>query len=281
MNQRKQIVDMPSDSATPAVTVVENAQLVQSVNRENPVTMRIQDSQNLRRPALPRLDTPYEQLKLGERKSKKTVLDQNDPDYATQVDGVGPWEGELPDDSRLDPQLLREGDHRNVIDKYRYWTIEAIREDLAQSRSELQIAIENLEHDLNIGSIVRTGNAFNVGAVHIVGRHKWNRRGTVMTDRYMQVYSHPDPDDLAKWAAENDYVLVAVDNLPGSTQLEKTELPRRCLLVFGQESNGLTPHLLEKCEKAVYIPQFGSTRSMNVAAAAAIAMHWWIAQYRA
>ncbi|XCB30826.1 TrmH family RNA methyltransferase [Arcanobacterium hippocoleae] len=167
-----------------------------------------------------------------------------------------------------------------MVDKYRYWSIEAIREDLAKTRSELQIAIENLEHDLNIGSIVRTGNAFNVGGVHIVGRNKWNRRGTVMTDRYMEVYSHPDPNHLAAWARDNNYVLVAVDNLPGSTQLEKTELPKRCLLVFGQESNGLTPHLLEQCDKAVYIPQFGSTRSMNVAAAAAIAMHWWVAQYR-
>lgn len=238
------------------------------------------ENENLRRPALPKSDTPYEQLKLGARKSTKTVLDQNNPEYPTQIDGVGPWEGQWPIGEEFDPDLLREGDHRNVVDKYRYWSVEAIREDLAKNRSDLHIAIENLEHDLNIGSIVRTGNAFNVGAVHIVGRHKWNRRGTVMTDRYLEVFFHPSPEDLAEWAEENDYELVAVDNLPGSTQLEKTDLPQRCLLVFGQESNGLTPHLLQKCAKAVYIPQFGSTRSMNVAAAAAIAMHWWIAQYR-
>ncbi|MFC5369614.1 TrmH family RNA methyltransferase [Arcanobacterium bovis] len=212
---------------------------------------------------------------------EKLRLDQNDPDYQTQSPGVGPWEGEWPTDPRYDPDLLERGDRRNVVDKYRYWTLEAIKADLDTTRSELHIAIENLEHDLNIGSIVRTGNAFNVGAVHVVGRKKWNRRGAMVTDRYMHVHHHPDPGDLFSWAKENDYAVVAVDNMDGSTQLERTELPKRCVLVFGQESNGISPELLSKCEKAVYIPQFGSTRSMNVAAAAAIAMHWWIAQYRA
>ena len=145
----------------------------------------------------------------------------------------------------------------------------------------MHIAIENLEHDLNIGSIVRTANAFNVGAVHIVGRRKWNRRGAMVTDRYLEIMHHPSPEDLAQWAREHDYHLVAVDNMEGSTQLEHTELPERCLLIFGQESTGISPELLATAEKFVCIPQFGSTRSMNVAAAAAIAMHWWIAHYRA
>lgn len=206
---------------------------------------------------------------------KKRILDQNDPDYRTQSPGVGPWEGELPRDARYDPQLLREGDRRNVVDKYRYWTVEAIKADLDLSRSALHIAIENLEHDLNIGSIVRTGNAFNVGGAHIVGRHKWNRRGAMVTDRYMHVYHHPGPEDFVRWAHENGYTPVAVDNMDGSVQMEHTQLPEKCVLVFGQESKGISPGLLARCEKAVYIPQFGSTRSMNVAAAAAIAIHWW------
>ena len=204
--------------------------------------------------------------------------------------GVGPWPGgesEWPRDASgaaappYDSELLREGDRRNVIDRYRYWSMDAIRDDLRAHASALHIAIENLEHDLNIGSIVRTGNAFNVGGVHIVGRRKWNRRGAMVTDKYLDIIHHPEPADLAAWAREHDYEIVAVDNMEGSTQLERTDLAERTLLVFGQESTGISPELLATAQKFVYIPQFGSTRSMNVAAAAAIAMHWWIAQYRA
>lgn len=194
--------------------------------------------------------------------------------------GVGPWEGDLPTDPRYDPELLAEGDRRNVVDKYRYWSVDAIRADLDLSRSELQIAIENLAHDLNIGSIVRTGNAFNVSGVHIVGRRRWNRRGAMVTDRYLDIHHHPEPRGLTEWARENDYTLVAVDNTEGSVPIETAELPKRCLLVFGQESTGISEELAAQCDQAVYIPQYGSTRSMNVAAAAAIAQHMWIVQHR-
>ncbi len=228
----------------------------------------------------PTSDTPNKHFTVSPFRSKKTVLDQNDPYYEVQHSGVGPWEGELPEGAHYDPELLANGDRRNVVDKYRYWTLEAIKADLALTRSQLHIAIENLEHDLNIGSIVRTGNAFNVGGAHIVGRKKWNRKGALVTDRYMDVYHHETPADLFAWAKEHGYTVVAVDNMEGSTQLEKTELPAKCVLVFGQESNGISPELLSQCEKAVYIPQFGSTRSMNVAAAAAIAMHWWVATHQ-
>ena len=196
--------------------------------------------------------------------------------------GVGPWPGDeenWPEDPRLDPELLREGDRRNVTDQYRYWTVEAIREDLDSRRSPLHVAIENLAHDLNIGSIVRTGNAFNVGGVHIVGRRRWNRRGAMVTDRYLDIHHHPDPSGLAEWARENDYRLIAVDNMDGAVPLISAELPERCVLVLGQESTGISPELLAECEQAVYIPQAGSTRSMNVAAAGAIAMHWWVATH--
>nr|WP_247645234.1 TrmH family RNA methyltransferase [Arcanobacterium buesumense] len=193
--------------------------------------------------------------------------------------GVGPWEGPLPDDPRYDPELLANGDKRNVVDKYRYWSVEAIREDLARHSTKLHIAIENLEHDLNIGSIVRTGNAFNVSGVHIVGRKRWNRRGALVTDRYLNVHHHADVESLKQWARDNDYVLVAVDNMEGSTPIATTPLPENALLIFGQESNGLSAELLAAADCAVYIPQFGSTRSMNVAAAAAIAMHMWIMQH--
>ncbi|MDY5127629.1 TrmH family RNA methyltransferase [Actinotignum sp. SLA_B059] len=193
--------------------------------------------------------------------------------------GVGPHPLPWPEDPRLDPQLLTEGDHRNVVDKYRYWSVEAIKADMASRAVSAHIAIENLQHDLNIGSIVRSANAFNFGGVHIVGRHKWNKRGALVTDRYLTMYYHPTPAELEEWAREHEYQLIAIDNQEGAVPLEQSELPKNCLLVFGQESAGISPDLLERCDGAVEITQDGSTRSLNVAAAAAIAMHWWVAQH--
>lgn len=192
-----------------------------------------------------------------------------------RIVGVGPMEEPYPDDPRLDPELLANGDRRNVLDKYRYWSVEAIKADLDTRRSTLHIAIENLQHDLNIGSIVRSANAFNVGGVHIVGRRKWNKRGALVTDRYLNIYYHADAADLAEWASDNNYHPIAIDNPEDSVAIENAELPENCLLVFGQESAGISTDLLEVCESAVRIEQYGSTRSLNVAAAAAIAMHWW------
>ncbi|MBR5951022.1 MAG: RNA methyltransferase [Actinomycetaceae bacterium] len=192
-----------------------------------------------------------------------------------RIVGVDPMEKPWPDDPRLDPELLANGDKRNVLDQYRYWSVEAIKADLDTRRSTLHIAIENLQHDLNIGSIVRSANAFNVGGVHIVGRRKWNKRGALVTDRYLNIHYHADAADLAQWARENNYHLIAIDNPEDSVAIENAELPENCLLVFGQESAGISSDLLDVCESAIRIEQYGSTRSLNVAAAAAIAMHWW------
>lgn len=229
-------------------------------------------------------DTPYHLLAEPMVVEADPENSQEDAAYqprlGTRVVGVGPLPQPWPDDPRLDPVLLSEGDHRNVIDKYRYWSVEAIKADLTATQSLLHIAIENLEHDLNIGSIVRSGNAFNVGGVHIVGRRRWNKRGALVTDRYIEIYYHSTAQELAEWAREHSYRLVAIDNPPHSTRLEETQLPERCLLVFGQESTGISQELQDVCQDAVRIEQYGSTRSMNVAAAAAIAMHWWVSQHR-
>ncbi|MGZ4624833.1 MAG: TrmH family RNA methyltransferase [Kineosporiaceae bacterium] len=196
--------------------------------------------------------------------------------------GVGPWPGAWPDDPRLDPELLRNGDRRNVVDRYRYWTIAAIRADLAARRHDFHVAIENLAHDFNIGSVVRTANAFNAAAVHVVGRRRWNRRGAMVTDRSLEVVHHPDVAAHVAGAAAQPaggLPLVGVDNLPGAVPLETFSWPRRCVLLFGQESTGLTPQAAEACQVVLAITQFGSTRSINAGAAAAIAMHSWIRRH--
>ncbi|MBD1269557.1 RNA methyltransferase [Aeromicrobium tamlense] len=192
---------------------------------------------------------------------------------------VGPWVGPWPDDPRLDPDLLREGDTRNVVDRYRYWTVEAIVADLDLRRHRLHVAIENWQHDFNIGSIVRTANAFNVGGVHIIGKRRWNRRGAMVTDRYVHVYHHEDVPAFVAWAQQAGVAVVGVDNLPGAVPIETTSLPLDAVLVFGQEGPGLTDEAAQACERMVAIAQFGSTRSINAGAAAAITMHAWIREH--
>jgi tRNA G18 (ribose-2'-O)-methylase SpoU len=201
-------------------------------------------------------------------------------DWGTSV-GVGPWEGPWPEDSRYDPELLAAGDRRNVVDRYRYWTVEAIVADLDARRHPFHVAIENFGHDLNIGTVVRTANAFLAAEVHIVGRRRWNRRGAMVTDRYQHLRHHTDVGELLAFAAAEDLPVVAVDNHPGSLPLETVQLPQRCMLLFGQEGPGLTPEALAGADLSVSIAQFGSTRSINAGVAAGIAMHAWIRQHAA
>ena len=193
--------------------------------------------------------------------------------------GVGPHPEPWPLDPRLDPDLLAGGDIRNVVDKYRYWRREAIVADLDCRRHPLRIAIENFGHDMNIGTVVRTANAFAVAAVHIVGRRRWNRRGAMVTDRYQHIEHHPDVASVVAFAQRTGLAVIAVDNLPGSVPIETTELPKHCLLLFGQESTGLTDDARAQAALTVSIAQFGSTRSINAGVAAGIAMHAWIRQH--
>ena len=229
--------------------------------------------------------------------------------------GVGPWQGEWPTGHHWDPELLREGDRRNVVDAYRYWRLDAIVADLDTHRHDFHVAVENWGHDFNIGSVIRTANAFNAKAFHIVGKRRWNRRGAMVTDRYQHEHHHPTVEDLVAWAAtagtpatgagaprtdatgavapgtdapgtdatgaDDDgqprgIPLIGIDNLPGSLPLETHDLPRECVLVFGQEGPGLSAAMREACEVVLHIEQFGSTRSINAGAAAAIAMHAWV-----
>ena len=198
--------------------------------------------------------------------------------------GLGPWEEEHPGELRpvgeqWDPELLDEGDRRNVVDAYRYWTREAIVADIDTKRHPLHIAIENFENDSNIGTVVRTANAFAVDTVHIIGRRRWNRRGAMVTDRYQHLMHHPTVTDVLEYAKEHDLTVVAVDNTPGSVPLETAELPERCLLLFGQEGPGVTEEAQTGAKMTVSIAQFGSTRSINAGVAAGIAMHAWISTH--
>lgn len=196
----------------------------------------------------------------------------------TEEVGVGPHPPPWPTGEHLDPLLLAEGDRRNVSDRYRYWTVEAIRADLDQLRFPFHVAIENWEHDLNIGTVVRNANAFGACSVRIVGKRRWNRRGAMVTDRYQHVHHHPDTESLLDWARQADLSIIGIDNLEGSVPIERFELPERCVLLFGQEGPGLSEAARISCDAVCSIAMFGSTRSINAGVASGIAMHMWILQ---
>nr|WP_251453049.1 TrmH family RNA methyltransferase [Microbacterium sp. Marseille-Q6648] len=192
--------------------------------------------------------------------------------------GVGPWPDgpeDWPDDPRYDPELLAHGDTRNVADGYRYWTMAAIVADLDERRHGFHVAIENWQHDMNIGSIVRSANAFLAAEVHIVGRRRWNRRGAMVTDRYQHVRHHEDVAAFAAWADAEGLPVIAIDNVDGSVALPDADLPERCVLLFGQEGPGLSPEALAAASAVVEITQYGSTRSINAGAAGAVVMYEW------
>lgn len=197
--------------------------------------------------------------------------------------GVGPWPGgesAWPEGDRYDVDLLRDGDTRNVVDRYRYWTMEAIVADLDERRHPFHVAIENWQHDMNIGSIVRSANAFAADTVHIIGRRRWNKRGAMVTDRYQHVMHHPDVETFLAWSRDEGLPVLAVDNVEGSVPIETYDLPERCVLLFGQEGPGLSDEAVAAADATLEISQFGSTRSINASAAAAVVMHAWIRRHR-
>ena len=191
--------------------------------------------------------------------------------------GVGPHPKPWPQGEQYDPELLATGDRRNVDDKYRYWTVEAIKADLDTSRVDLQIAVENWQHDFNIGTIVRSANAFNVSAVHIIGKKQWNRRGAMVTDRYVTILHHKTITEFV--AAVEGRSVIAIDNVAGSTPLRAATLPKKSVLVFGGEGPGVSVALLAASQATVAIEQFGSTRSVNVGVAAGIVMYEWLRRH--
>jgi tRNA G18 (ribose-2'-O)-methylase SpoU len=206
-------------------------------------------------------------------------VEQPGPTHELTTHGVGPWPGDWPEGEQYDPELLIHGDTRNVIDRYRYWRMEAIVADLDEHRHPFHVAIENWQHDMNIGSIVRSANAFAADTVHIIGRRRWNKRGAMVTDRYQHVQHHDDVEAFVAWARGAGLPIIAIDNVPGSVLIETFALPRECVLVFGQEGPGLSQPAIDAADAVVEISQFGSTRSINASAAAAVAMHAWVLQH--
>ncbi len=203
------------------------------------------------------------------------------PRHPDRVVGVGPHPRPWPADARYDPELLAGGDRRNVVDTYRYWSVDAIVADLDTRRHPFHVAVEPWSSDMNSGTVVRNANAFNAEAVHIIGHRRWNRRGAMVTDRYLHVHHHPDIASFVAWAADTDLEVIGIDNLAGSVPIEGFALPRRCVLVFGQEGPGLSDEARAAVSAVCSITMYGSTRSLNAGVASGIAMYVWARRHAA
>jgi tRNA G18 (ribose-2'-O)-methylase SpoU len=185
----------------------------------------------------------------------------------------------MPRKPEHDPELVKHGDRRNVVDKYRYWSIAAINEDMRMHAFPYHVAIENYQHDFNIGTIVRNANAFNAAGVHIIGKHKWNRRGAMVTEKYLQLYYHETVQQFVDWSREAELQIIGIDNIEQSTALSVSQLPEHAVLVFGQEGPGLSEEMITHCAGILAIEQFGSTRSVNVGVASGIILYEWVRRY--
>ena len=174
--------------------------------------------------------------------------------------------------------LTAQNDTRNVIDKYKGLSVAEIKDDLDRSRHDFHVAIENFQHDFNIGTIARNANAFNAAGIHVIGRRHWNRRGAMKTEAYMNIFHHETVMEFIDWAKQNNLKLIAIDNQNGSKKLNEIELEKGSILVFGNESDGLSKEMVKACKEMVAIEQFGSTRSVNVGVASGILMYEFVRQ---
>lgn len=168
-------------------------------------------------------------------------------------------------------------DPRNLIDEYKNLANEQIFDALEKKRTPLEIAIENVEHDFNIGSIVRTANSFNVKTVHIIGKKKYNRRGAMCTDKYLRIIHYPSIEDFLK-TQENRELVAIENNTPRAKPLHEKQFKKDTTLIMGSENNGISEELLSHSADVRFIESFGSTRSVNVGAASAIAMYEYTRQ---
>lgn len=170
-------------------------------------------------------------------------------------------------------------DARNVMDEFKGLPESEIVARLDTYDHGLVIALENTERDFNMGTIVRSANAFGVRKVYVIGRRQWNKRGAMATDKYLHIEYISTVDVFAEEMQRQKREIIAIDNIPGSVPMAQTSLPMRAVLVFGQEGPGISPELATKASKVVAIEQFGSTRSINVGAAATVAMYCWLQQH--
>ena len=183
---------------------------------------------------------------------------------------------------------------RNIIDHYAYWKDDAIRADLDEKRFNYSIVCCNIGNDFNIATVIRNANAFLAKEVVIYGQKKYDRRGTVGTHNYTNFKHVKTVEDLHSYVSNlrlgNNFQdnqdgprmvrLIAIDNVPEADDVNTYEFDPEVhyVFVFGQEQIGIPVNVLNIADDILYIPQYGSVRSINVGCASSIIMNNYCAQ---
>ena len=171
---------------------------------------------------------------------------------------------------------------RNVINQYKQWTDEEIQADLQDKRLPIVSIFMNLNYNINIASGIRANNAFLGKEVYIIGRKKWDRRGSCGCHRYEHVYHADTFDEVLEVLRPLGYTIFAVDNITeyNPKNLFDADIPMKSAFVYGSEGDGLSKDIIDKCDEMIFIRQTGSIRSLNVAQAAACIMSEYTRRYR-
>lgn len=170
----------------------------------------------------------------------------------------------------MSDDCFRIPDTRNIADKYRWWEVPSIVEDLDKTRSGMVSVFVNLSHDMNLGSGVRNSNWFNTQQVRIAGRKKWDRRGAVGTHVYTGILHYPTPEEAITALKDEGYRIVAAEIDDRAVPLPSYEWNERSAVIYGEEGLGLSAEVMELCDDIVFIPGRGTVRSLNVATTSGI-----------
>lgn len=194
-----------------------------------------------------------------------------------------------------DIDLTRSADYRNVTDFYKGKSDDEIRSDLDQHRGKMISIMQNLSHDFNKASAVRNSNAFGMRKLIFLnpenpaipdapeGIKKWDRRGSLGTQNYEHIEHRRVTDYQAVFDQlhADGYTIYAVDNTPGyqPQSLYNVTFPAKSAFLFGEERLGLADDLIAAADAMIYIPQYGSVRSINVSVAHGIIAAFYASQH--
>jgi len=167
----------------------------------------------------------------------------------------------------------------NVADQYSTWTEEMVKNHVQNNVFDVKVAMEHLQGDFNIGTVIRNANAFGANEVLYCGKRKWDRRGSVGTHHYTTVTYKENIATLCRDARNEGYSIVGLEKTEKAEDIRTCILPEKTLFLIGEEQNGLSNEAVELCDMLVEIPQWGSVRSLNAGVASGIALYEWVRQH--
>lgn len=140
------------------------------------------------------------------------------------------------------------------------------------------LLLDSVATPANVGAILRTAAAFRAEDVFLCGQTPdpdvgGVRKTALGSQRFLSLHRFDGPDEAMAGVTEAGYRLVAVELAHGARPIHEADLTGPVCLALGHEERGVSDPILDRAEQIVFIPQLGRIGSLNVAAAAAIALH--------